>query len=69
MLNETEDVGSHYHITHITGAVRKLHPGKKSSLFAHTNALMRFVFELREQGKHVNTKMVRLKACVLDHEF
>ena len=66
VIKETENEGSHYHIT---GAVRKVHPGKKSSLFAHTNALMRFVFELREQGKHVNTKMVRLKACVLDHEF
>ena len=42
-----------------SGNLRSLHPGKSSILASKTTPLLRWIFEHREQGFQVTTRMVR----------
>ena len=41
------------------GHLRTLHPGRLGMLSSHEPELLRFIFEFREQGIQVTTRMVR----------
>ena len=43
----------------LSGSLRSLHPGKTSILASRTTPLLRWIFEHREQGLQVTTRMVR----------
>ena len=45
------------------------HDGPHGQLAAHEDNLLRFVFELREQGMAVSTSMIVIKASILDADF
>ena len=50
-------------------SARQVGGGRHGLLKAHTEALLRYIFELREQGYGVQTAMVVRKACKLSREF
>jgi hypothetical protein len=56
---EKSDTFVHYKIS---GAARKLHPGHPSVLTVICDKLNQFVFETREQGIQVSTRMVQQHA-------
>ena len=47
----------------INGAARKIHPGRASVLSAVQDDLSRFVFETRQRGIQLSTRMLRQEAC------
>jgi hypothetical protein len=51
------------------GRIRKEHSGPISLLHEHTELLLRFIFELREQGHGVNTALVVRKASLISRVF
>jgi hypothetical protein len=57
------------HPFNISGDIKKLHPGCPSSLTTIKSNLTRSIFELREQGLHVNTRTVRKEASRLSSDF
>ena len=46
-----------------------IHHGKDSCLKEHTEELLRFIFELREQGMAVSVRMVALRGAQLSEQF
>ena len=58
------------HLMHIPNpSVKSTHIGMASILKQHEEVLLRFIFELREQGIQVSLGMVALKASLLSHLF
>ena len=53
----------------IGGDIKKLHPGRKSSLTTIKSELSCSIFELHEQGLHVNTHTVQKEASRLSSNF
>jgi hypothetical protein len=47
----------------INGAARKIHPGRENVLSAVHDDLSRFVFETRQRGIQLSTRMLRQEAC------
>ncbi len=56
---ENADAFVHHNIN---GGARKIHPGPQSMLSLIKDDLMRFVFETRERGIQVSTRMIRQEA-------
>ena len=52
-----------------SGALKAIHKGRPSCLNEHEDELLRFIFELREQGMGVTVRMVVLKASELSNAF
>jgi hypothetical protein len=46
-----------------------IHRGKDSCLTVHTQELLQFIFELREQGMAVSVRIVALRAAQLSEQF
>ncbi len=53
----------------LKGKKKSMHPGPLGQLKPHENALLCYVFEQREQGIHVNTLSLVVKASSLSPEF
>jgi hypothetical protein len=51
------------------GTARKIHPGRPSLLQEIREDLSRFVFEIRQRGLQVSTRMIRQEACRLLPSF
>ena len=52
-----------------SGALKAIHKGRPSCLKEHEDEILRFIFELREQGMGVTIRMVVLKASELSNAF
>ncbi len=48
---------------------KAVHPGPFSQLMAIEEALLRYIFELREQGQTINTLVIVLRASYISPEF
>ena len=55
--------------SNLTLSAQKVHKGRAGLLVGHSHDLLRFVFELREQGMGVSTRMIRRKAEELSRDF
>jgi hypothetical protein len=49
----------------MNGTARKIHPGRPSLLQAIQEDLSHFIFEIRQRGIQVSTRMIRQEACRL----
>ena len=53
----------------VRSSSRQVHPGRPGLLKEHSDVLLRFVFELREQGMGVTYRMIVNKASQLSRDF